>query len=364
MPTSPTHRGRYVRREASSSSRWRALYHRGHSYMSRAWSGFLSLPPEQRYILYLVVGIKFLILGVVLYIGPEVMFDTTAKLAIWFGSQTFGAALLIALVVIVSFPPLIGYGTCITLFGLGWGVHSPANADHGELNGNLFYAWALASVACLLGASVSFVVLRWAITHHAKRVSWISSALDDPKYAALTTAVRSRGLSMAILIRFCPFPFAYSNLFFASLLDAVPYRHFIAATALITPKLFLHVWLGTRMFVLMDRDQRAQLDGTAKALNVVYIAVGGAVGVATSWFVWRETSKVLDQIEREQAAERRNGAGGGEGRERSGSPYRDTPDANKATPPFVLDLGVGSDDEEDRPGLKRKDSARQSLLPR
>ncbi len=38
----------------------------------------------------------------------------TAKLAIWFGAQPLGAALLIALVVAVSFPPLVGYGTCIT----------------------------------------------------------------------------------------------------------------------------------------------------------------------------------------------------------------------------------------------------------
>ena len=86
------------------------------------------------------------------------------------------------------------------------------------------------------------------------------------------------------------------------------FNHFLAATALITPKLFLHVWLGTRMFQLMDRDERAQLDGWAKALNVVYIAVGSAVGVATGWVVWSETKKVLAAIEREQ----RQGLGDGE----------------------------------------------------
>ncbi len=158
----------------------------------------------------------------------------------------------------------------------------------------------LASTSCLLGATVSFSVLRFLIVHHSKRVSWISNTLNDPKYVALSTAVRRRGLSMAILIRFCPFPFAYSNLFFASLVDAVSFKHFLTATALITPKLFLHVWLGTRMFMLMDRDERAHLDGWAKALNVVYILVGSAVGVATGWIVWKETSKVLEAIESEQ----------------------------------------------------------------
>ncbi len=110
---------------------------------------------------------------------------------------------------------------------------------------------------------------------------------------------------MAILIRFCPFPFAYSNLFFASLVDAVSLGHFLAATALITPKLLLHVWIGTRMFVLMDREQRAHLDGWAKALNVLYIIIGSAVGAATGWIVWSETKRCCMQSSRKH-----RGAGG------------------------------------------------------
>lgn len=369
MPTSQSHRGRYAssRRGADSStlqSQIQAAYNNGRDYLAKTWQAFLELPPESRYIVYFAVGIKALILGVVVYVGPEAMFNSTAKLAIWFGSQPYGAILLILLVVIVSFPPLIGYGTSITLFGLGWGVHAEATSEHAELNGNLFQAWFLASTACLLGATVSFLALRFLIKHHASRVAWISSTLDDPKYVALSTAVRSRGLSMAILIRFCPFPFAYSNLFFASLVDAIPFRHFLTATALITPKLFLHVWMGTRMFKLMDRDQRAQLDGWAKFLNVLYILVGAAVGVATGWFVWSETTKVLEQIEWEQQSLRRGAEEG------VASPYCDTPDPNKggATPgsTFGFDFGDRLDDESqgDRPSIKRKDSSAKSLLPR
>ena len=380
MPSSHPHRARYAplrldTSSASYSSRIRAVYAQGRSYLDRTWQAFLALPPGQRYIIYLAVGVKVLILGIVLYIGPEAMFDATAKLAIWFGSQPFGAVLLIALVIIVSFPPLVGYGTSITLCGLGWGVHAEATASHPELRGNLFQAWLLASTACLLGATVSFSVLRFLIVHHSKRVSWISSTLNDAKYVALSTAVRRRGLSMAILIRFCPFPFAYSNLFFASLVDAVSFRHFLVATALITPKLFLHVWLGTRMFQLMDRDQRAQLDGWAKALNVVYILVGSAVGVATGWIVWSETTKVLDAIEREQSQSQSHGANrhasssssqvaDPQGRSTSDLPY-DTRDAGKGAPPaaspFILDFDEDDAEEVDE---RLGNEAKQSLLPR
>ncbi|TKY84963.1 hypothetical protein EX895_006043 [Sporisorium graminicola] len=385
MPASHPHQARYasLRRGNDSSfstyaSHLQSAYHRAHSYTETTWQAFLALRPEQRYLIYFVLGVKALILGVVLYIGPEAMFNATAKLAIWFGSQSYGAVLLIACVVIVSFPPLIGYGTSITLFGLGWGVHAEATSEHAELRGNLFQAWLLASFSCLLGGSVAFGVLRFLIVHHSKRVSWISSTLNDPKYVALSTAVRRRGLSMAILIRFCPFPFAYSNLFFASLVDAVSFKHFLTATALITPKLFLHVWLGTRMFQLMDRDQRAQLDGWAKALNVVYILVGSAVGVATGWVVWNETTKVLETIEREEQSRRADGrpsssiADGANRMQRRGtaeSPYRDNDDATSASP-FILDFDeeADADEVEDQTAASgnrtRKDDSTKSLLPR
>ncbi|SPO21719.1 uncharacterized protein UTRI_01202_B [Ustilago trichophora] len=392
MPTTHSHRARYapLRRDTTSTSRSstsysshiQTAYLQIRSYLDRTWLAFLALPPEQRYILYLVLGVKFLILGIVVYIGPEAMFDATAKLAIWFGTQPFGAALLVALVVVVSFPPLVGYGTSITLCGLGWGVHAEATSSHPELNGNLLQAWLLASTACLLGATVSFSVLRFLIIHHSKRVSWISSTLNDPKYVALSTAVRRRGLSMAILIRFCPFPFAYSNLFFASLVDAVSFKHFLTATALITPKLFLHVWLGTRMFQLMDREERAHLDGWAKVLNVVYIGVGSAIGVATGWIVWKETKKVLEAIEREQQqqlaeAHRQDSGSSSNGasqqhRTTSNSPYSDAPEpgkgeADQGASPFILDLDEDADADqvEDYVGHASRDStSTNGLLPK
>ncbi|SNX82546.1 uncharacterized protein MEPE_01252 [Melanopsichium pennsylvanicum] len=385
MPASHPHRARYapLRQDthpatAIYTSYIRSAYLQGRSYLDQTYQTFLSLPTEQRNIIYLAVGVKALIFGVVLYIGPEAMFDATAKLAIWFGSRSFGAVLLVALIIIVSFPPLIGYGTSITLCGLGWGVHAEATSSHPELKGNLLQAWLLASISCLLGATVSFFVLRFLIVHHSKRVSWISNTLNDPKYVALSTAVRRRGLSMAILIRFCPFPFAYSNLFFASLVDAVTFTHFVTATALITPKLFLHVWLGTRMFILMDRDQRMQLDGWAKALNVIYILVGSAVGVATGWFVWKETNKVLTAIESESLQEhiredtqtggsRRIGASESHQHATTQESYHDIEqNANKndqATSPFILDA-----DEDDTEDESQNDSvgsaAKKNLLPR
>lgn len=285
----------------------RLLWEQSSTYGRKVYAQFSSLPPEQRYVLYALAGVKAFLIATVLYIGPAVIFDATAKVAIWLSSQWFGAWLVVLMVIVVSFPPLIGYGTAITLCGLGWGVDAPATASHPAMTGSLLHAWLLASTACLLGATISFLTLQWLIrasttTHRTGRhLACIQTVLDDPKFVAMSEAVRRRGLSMVVLIRFCPFPFCYSNLFFASLgRTAVPFSHFVIATALITPKLFLHVFVGARMYELMDSDRRAKLDGWAKFVNVVYIALGTLVGTATGWLVYRETKKILDQMELEQ----------------------------------------------------------------
>ncbi|KAN0061067.1 Tlg2-vesicle protein [Thecaphora frezii] len=255
---------------------------------------YRSLSVHQRRLLYLFVVFQTCLLALFLYIGPEAIFHWTAVLALWISAQPYGIPLILSLVTLTSFPPLFGYGTAITLCGLGWGVAAPETADHPQMNGSLLKGWAVASSGCILGASASFWTLRWAIAKHSN-ISFIRNTLQDPTFRAMKQAVAKKGIKMAILIRFCPFPFCYSNLFFASL-NTVSFGHFIVATALITPKLLMHVFLGTRMFRLMDRDERAKSTGWEKALNVVYIVLGALVGMLTSWIVWRETQRILDQM--------------------------------------------------------------------
>lgn len=75
------------------------------------------------------------------------------------------------------------------------------------------------------------------------------------------------------MIRFSPFPFNVSNLFFASL-QSISLANFMIATATTTPKLLLHVFIGSRLFQLVDRGSRAGLDTNTKILNGIYVVFG------------------------------------------------------------------------------------------
>ncbi|EPQ28215.1 uncharacterized protein PFL1_04042 [Pseudozyma flocculosa PF-1] len=286
-----------------------SVAHGARGWLTGLAARYRALTPRRRLYLHLLIVFEALVFAAFIYIGPDTIFNKTASIALWISNRPYGLPLVLSLVVLLSFPPLFGYGTAITLCGLGWGVAAPESPTHPAMHGSLLRGWAVATAGCLLGASVSFVVLRCLIRRNA-HVAFIERVLDDPKFRAMKEAVRRRGTSMAILIRFCPFPFCYSNLFFASL-DTVSFGQFMLATALITPKLLLHVFIGARMFELMDTDERAKLDGWHKVLNVVYIVIGTVIGALTGWLVWKETQKILDQMARSEA-----GTEGGRGRGR------------------------------------------------
>lgn len=101
--------------------------------------------------------------------------------------------------------------------------------------------------------------------------------------------------------QFCPFPFVYSNLFFASLKPAtVPMPFFLLATLATTPKLFLHVFVGAQTYEAIQAgrggDAAGGTTGTSGMVRWLYIIGASALSAVTSWYIYRETKKVLDSF--------------------------------------------------------------------
>lgn len=97
-------------------------------------------------------------------------------------------------------------------------------------------------------------------------------------------------MPLIALVRLAPISFAYSNLLFASI-PSVDLPRFLLGTLAITPKLFLHVFIGNRMYQFADPTERHKLDRTGKILNGLSIAFGMLVGSGVGFYVWRLTMK-------------------------------------------------------------------------
>lgn len=288
------------RRRPSSSSRLASLVARAQSL----YDGFQAQPMATRLAIVLF-GLLYAatIFVVVFVVGPEQVLHYTASFALVIRGLQHARIALVALIVVSSFPPMVGYGTLVTLAGMAFGsayvpegtkedpssssssssssAAAAANSgvvvvvDHGP--GSIGQAWLVAATGCLLGAVCSFTFLRHVALNSTwgRKVARIDKLRASAQWRAMETAVTRRGWTMALLLRFSPFPFTISNLFFASL-QPISLGHFVVATVCTTPKLLLHVFVGARMFELIHRGARASLDDKSRILNGVYVVLGEA----------------------------------------------------------------------------------------
>ncbi|CEQ38898.1 SPOSA6832_00370 [Sporobolomyces salmonicolor] len=203
---------------------------------------------------------------------------------------------------VTSLPPLIGYGTAQTLVGFAYGVHP---------------GWLISSFSCLVGGVFSFLLVRRLVGVFAPYIH------KDKTFQALSQAVRVKGLPLIILLRLCPFPYPYSNAFFASV-ETVTLLQFFLATLTITPKLLLHVFVGHRTYLFASPEHRSKMDPLSKWLKCVsspswplplgshpdeesltlrllrgnsgaFMVVGTLLGAATSWYLYKLTMRYVEE---------------------------------------------------------------------
>ena len=82
---------------------------------------FFGLSPAKR-ILLVVGGVIAFVLGILFLVYNERIFHAMSPVAKRWRNITGGWMILWAATFLVSFPPLIGYSTCVTLAGFVYGV--------------------------------------------------------------------------------------------------------------------------------------------------------------------------------------------------------------------------------------------------
>ncbi|ORY87900.1 hypothetical protein BCR37DRAFT_385158 [Protomyces lactucae-debilis] len=168
-----------------------------------------------------------------------------------------------------SFPPLIGYSTSITLAGYVYGFS---------------LGWSIGALGSVIGAAVTFAVYRGFLTGYASRMTE-----SNHHFRALTQALDgSSGMTLLIMIRYCPFPFSLSNAALSTI-PSISYGKFMAATVIALPRIWIHAFIGSRLASLADVDGK---DKQSALFNWLSIVLGLALGIATSYLVYRRTMAI------------------------------------------------------------------------
>ncbi|KAI1426924.1 tlg2-vesicle protein of [Xylaria sp. FL1777] len=236
-----------------------------------------SLTPLQRVVTG-VVGVALLVLAILFLVFSHRIFAALHPVAEGWRNLRGGWALLFALSAATAFPPLIGYSTTVTIAGFIFGFPR---------------GWFIIAGATVVGSTASFVASRTVLSKYVQRLVG-----DDRRFVALGQVLRHDGLPVLAAIRLCPLPFSLSNGFLATIPSISP-GGFALATALSTPKLLIHVFIGDRLAQLAEDDDMPL--GT-RIVNYLGISLGGVLGITVGWFVYQRTMRRAKELAAEEGA--------------------------------------------------------------
>ncbi|CAG8479584.1 8303_t:CDS:2 [Paraglomus brasilianum] len=227
---------------------------------------FIRLSPKQRWLLALGTLLA-IALVVLFFVFEEPIMKALAPLAETVRSSRYGYFIMGGLIALSSFPPLPGYSALILVCGFIYGFP---------------LGFVPAFAGAVIGAIGSFWLFRKALTGYVKRL-----LAKQGKFAALSLAVEEGGFKIIFLIRLSPFPYTYSNAFFASL-HTVSFPTFLLATVLSLPKLLVHIFIGSRLGDLSS----SSMDKTSRLINYLTIFIGGLLFIIATWYVYKKTNKI------------------------------------------------------------------------
>lgn len=270
----------------------------------------LHMTPLQKGLAALLFLLQLSIIAIVTYYGGDQIFHGTfvesftfvvlARVAAWISHSFFGVIVLYLFMTICAFPPMHGFMTCMTVCGMAFGSAGAQSTMHQQVS-YLLYAWFIAVVGLMVSACISVVVLRRVLYYLHGQWQLLARMKQDRRFLSLQNAIRDHGLVMAVLARFCPLPFCYTNLLLASL-DSLSFGTYALSTFLTSPRLIFPLFMGARMYELSDRDVRAKMDPMTQRLNSVFIVISMLLGIGSSWLIWRQTRRALhfDQLSDEE----------------------------------------------------------------
>lgn len=291
------------------------------------------MTPIQR----ILAALALLIINVVLIlflVFNERIFGFLEPYAERWKHTTGGWTILWALTFLAAFPPMIGYSTCGTMAGFVYGV--------GE-------GWLIYASATVAGSFCSFIVSRTVLRRYVERL-----VANDKRFAALTLTLKEDGLKLLCMIRLCPLPYSLSNGAMSTFPTVQPSAYALA-TAIITPKLLIHVFIGSRLAKIAKN--KGEMSSGTKALNWASIIFFGLLGAFVGWFIYRKTMQRARQLEAEEQDRVR------ESTRRTGRPpaqFTDDPEAQAAAETLARDDNDDDDnvaffDDEPSPQPYRDD---------
>ncbi|KAL1841306.1 hypothetical protein VTJ49DRAFT_7251 [Mycothermus thermophilus] len=233
---------------------------------------YLSLTPLQRILAFFASGI-LTTLAVLFLIYSHRVFAALGPLAASWRAAPFGWLPIWLATTATAFPPIVGYSTCVTAAGFVYGFP---------------LGWPVAASATVCGSAAAFVASRGVLAGYVQRLVG-----RDRRFVALGQVLRKDGIGVLVMVRLCPLPYSLSNGFLGTV-GRVGLGRFVLATAAATPKLLIHVFIGSRLALLADSGD--VMSGLDRFVNYASMVVFGLLGFFVGLLIYRRTMARAEEL--------------------------------------------------------------------
>ncbi|KAI0350415.1 hypothetical protein OH77DRAFT_1431022 [Trametes cingulata] len=215
----------------------------------------------------LAITLAIIALVVLFVIYQQNIVEWLRPFADWMRRTPGGWLIPIAILIVMSFPPLFGHEIIAILCGDVWGV---------------WIGFGIVCAGTILGELANYYVFKWFCMARGKK-------LEEKKlqYALLAEVVRHGGFLVAIIIRYSAIPGHFTTAIFASCGMGV--FTFLAAAFLSLPKQFATVYLG-------QAQSNGTVDRTTKTVKTVVIVITVLVTIFAMRYVRAQTDKVKEEV--------------------------------------------------------------------
>ncbi|KAF8601589.1 hypothetical protein BDV93DRAFT_524764 [Ceratobasidium sp. AG-I] len=228
----------------------------------------------------ITVGIIVILIIITIVIGVfhHRIVDALIPAANWVKKTPAGFLIPIALLIILSIPPLFGAEIIHLLCGFTYG---------------LWIGFLILCVGTVVGEIITFYMFRSCLRARAEK---IERGKDSPRWAALARVIREGGFLVALIVRYSAVPTHMVTALFA--VCGMNFWLFLLTLCLSLPRGIAGVYIG----VLAFQSAEGHASKTDKTVSNVVLAVTIAVTVVTMFWLNRQMKQMALVIIRERRA--------------------------------------------------------------
>ncbi|KAF9811060.1 hypothetical protein IEO21_06689 [Rhodonia placenta] len=214
---------------------------------------------RREWLWYYVICIFGLVLVILFTVFHDKIVRWLQPAANWMHKLPFGWLIPIAILFVISFPPLFGHEIIGILCGLVWG---------------LGVGFAIVAVGTFLGEVGNFYAFRYCL--HGRAEKWERTKI---MYACLAKVVREGGFKIALIIRLSAIPGHFTTAVFSTC--GMSIFTFAIAAVLSLPKQFITVYLG----VAMEQSENGGGSRTDTIVKDIVIGITVLITIGAMWYV-------------------------------------------------------------------------------